>query len=49
MRPAKRIPAAIPAITGLFIVAIENYIVVKKYYFFRCLLLVDIASYFVYA
>jgi hypothetical protein len=33
MIPAKRTPAAIPAITGLFIVAIENSIGVKKHCF----------------
>src|ERR687898_2384897 len=35
MIPAKRIPAAIPAITGLFILGIENCTVIKKHCFFR--------------
>ncbi len=50
MIPASRIPAAIPAITGLFIVAIENGAVVKKYFAFCFFLIItEYEHFFVYS
>src|SRR5919112_6895344 len=41
--PASRIPAAIPIITGLFVIlAIENYLVIKKHCFLMCFLLITL-------
>ncbi len=48
--PASRIPAAIPIITGLFVIlAIENYLVIKKHCFFMCFLLITLyEDFFIY-